>query len=509
MAFLFFLYYTFAQIVVNMPPAERAIYLEMEAYLKSLDMNAKGAMKSKKKSRGDRELRMADLLESAKSGEEALLKRCAHFDLSSDSSETVTALETCNRIADLRKRELDDTLKHLKESMVSGLRQRILIEELCPGWKGTKQSEKGEVEDRLEVYVVDIEKNRSVSGGADADVHNLISSVLREAQAEVSTNPKIEEVDPIFEDANRPYYVDDKTGKKKGNKDVDQLVFDMKYALREHVHTLRALGKELSGRKRSGRYFGWVRDFQRGKAVVCQAKSAKCSCCKEDGTVKQQDSGVLSSCGHVGCLNCLSYHAARDECVDPTCTAPTKITNIVSAKDLGIVDQGAGVSHGSSYGAKLTKIVTKVKSIVKNDDRCIVFVQFQDLKDKIGEALENNGVKSLQVKGTVNQQIKALDVMQKEVPGKDDPRVLLLTMDDESSAGVNLTTCNHAIFVHPLLAETDQQYKAYETQAIGRVRRYGQTKTVYITRYFARDTIDGEIFKERTGVDVNTMMSAD
>ena len=37
-------------------------------------------------------------------------------------------------------------------------------------------------------------------------------------------------------------------------------------------------------------------------------------------------------------------------------------------------------------------------------------------------------------------------------------------MDDESSSGVNLTTANHAIFVHPLLAVGQQQYDAYETQ---------------------------------------------
>ena len=43
-------------------------------------------------------------------------------------------------------------------------------------------------------------------------------------------------------------------------------------------------------------------------------------------------------------------------------------------------------------------------------------------------------------------------------------QVLLLTMDDESSSGVNLTTANHAIFVHPLLAVAQQQYDAYETQ---------------------------------------------
>lgn len=161
---------------------------------------------------------------------------------------------------------------------------------------------------------------------------------------------------------------------------------------------------------------------------------------------------------------------------------------MISARDLGTDQSGGGDGNskgeGSVYGAKLTAIVKNVKSIVKDGDRVILFVQFQDLKDIVAEALESNGVKTLQVKGTVNQQIKALSILQKEIPDKKDPRVLLLTMDDESSAGVNLTTCNHAIFVHPLLADTQQQYEAYETQAIGRIRRYGQTKTVHIWRYF-------------------------
>jgi len=99
-------------------------------------------------------------------------------------------------------------------------------------------------------------------------------------------------------------------------------------------------------------------------------------------------------------------------------------------------------------------------------------------------------------------QVRALDVLQKEVPLPGDPRVLILTMDDESSAGVNLTTCNHAIFVHPLLAESKEKYKAYETQAIGRIKRYGQQKVVHIWRYLATDTIDVEVYKDRSGHDV-------
>ena len=44
-------------------------------------------------------------------------------------------------------------------------------------------------------------------------------------------------------------------------------------------------------------------------------------------------------------------------------------------------------------------------------------------------------------------------------------------MDDESSSGVNLTTANHAIFVHPLLAVGQQQYDAYETQVYSSKRK--------------------------------------
>jgi hypothetical protein len=54
--------------------------------------------------------------------------------------------------------------------------------------------------------------------------------------------------------------------------------------------------------------------------------------------------------------------------------------------------------------------------------------------------------------------------------------LLFLDMSDESASGANLTTCNHAIFVHALFSDSLQKYVASETQAIGRIRRYGQNK---------------------------------
>ena len=61
----------------------------------------------------------------------------------------------------------------------------------------------------------------------------------------------------------------------------------------------------------------------------------------------------------------------------------------------------------------------------------------------------------------------------------------------------NLTVANHTIFISPLLARTQHEYNQAETQAIGRIRRYGQTKTANLYRFITCSTIDEEIYKSR------------
>lgn len=78
-----------------------------------------------------------------------------------------------------------------------------------------------------------------------------------------------------------------------------------------------------------------------------------------------------------------------------------------------------------------------------------------------------------------------------------EPRVLLLNLRDESAAGANLTAASHAVFVHPLLVHSQVEYDSCDTQAIGRVRRYGQSRTVQIYRFLVDDSIDTDIFLNR------------
>jgi SNF2 family DNA or RNA helicase len=115
---------------------------------------------------------------------------------------------------------------------------------------------------------------------------------------------------------------------------------------------------------------------------------------------------------------------------------------------------------------------------------------------KVTEAFEYHKIPFLEIRGTANQKSKSLELFQNESK----ERVLLLNVMDESASGANLTGANHAIFLSPLLAPSQEIYTACETQAVGRLVRYGQTKHVYVWRFLTANTIDEEIFNERKRV---------
>lgn len=142
----------------------------------------------------------------------------------------------------------------------------------------------------------------------------------------------------------------------------------------------------------------------------------------------------------------------------------------------------------------LLSVLTVSRKEIPSDERILIFVQFQDLMKKVGAALKAHKINYLEIEGSSASRSKTLQAYQ----DGDDARVLLLNVMDESASGANLTVANHAIFLSPLLASSQEIYDACEIQAIGRLRRYGQTKHVYIWRFLSTNTIDVEIFEQRT-----------
>ena len=75
------------------------------------------------------------------------------------------------------------------------------------------------------------------------------------------------------------------------------------------------------------------------------------------------------------------------------------------------------------------------------------------------------------------------------------------------ASGINLQVARHVVIVHPYCTPharrpaqlSVDEMDAYERQAIGRVRRYPQTRRVVVYRFFAPGTVEEELYSGRFG----------
>lgn len=150
-------------------------------------------------------------------------------------------------------------------------------------------------------------------------------------------------------------------GKPKGKgKDKPQDIADLIWEHREHAHDLRKLTKELVGRVRSLRYFTVVRDLQ--KQEQHKITPVNCPRCNKT-SLPITEIGVLSSCGHMGCLSCVIACAEKEECVynaSGDCMAAARVLNVVKAETLG-VDDAIRDGNGKHFGRKLEQVVELIK----------------------------------------------------------------------------------------------------------------------------------------------------
>ncbi|KAI8996425.1 hypothetical protein BD414DRAFT_477931 [Trametes punicea] len=442
---------------VKLPASERAIYLELEHHLRAIDMTVKRG----KKSESDREKRLAQALGDSSTAEEALLKRCSHFEL--ETADKENAIKACEVIVKERTKQLEDCKKEL-------------LKKLNDAVKMEKKIGKMQEESLFREYVRVIR----TEGVGDKEATEAVQALLDEANIAGPLKPLTNKLSG-------------KSGGRKDDSDIPKAIKDLIWDHREQTHEIRRLTKELVGRVRSLRYFTVVRDLQR---QVDKPPVVHCPSCDREN-VPLEDIAVLSSCGHMGCHACVVACADREECVyaaSGACRAAARALNIVKADTLGVDDE-ARDGRGKHYGLKLEKIMELIKKTIPKEERVLIFVQFPDLTAKVAEALHSYRVPFLEIKGSASQKSKNLEKFQND----SEERVLLLNVMDESASGANLTSANNAIFISPLLAPTQEIYDACETQAIGRLRRYGQLKHVKIWRFLSLDTIDVELYGQRTG----------
>ena len=205
---------------------------------------------------------------------------------------------------------------------------------------------------------------------------------------------------------------------------------------------------------------------------------------------------TLTPCGHLFCNECLHMCLkAKPSC--PMCKADLKGKKLLSVNSKTVKQEDKKKNPLlEKYGSKLGKLISVIRHLTNNDDnRIIVFSQWDNMLNLLSKTLSENGVGNSIVKGNVWTRNSAITKFKNGVNKLgEDNKVIMLSLTNAAS-GTNLTEASHIFFIEPIDASR-KEIRAIEGQAIGRACRLGQKNKVNIVRILARNTIEEEIFNK-------------
>eukprot|EP00929_Paragymnodinium_shiwhaense_P001824 TRINITY_DN102030_c0_g1_i1.p1 TRINITY_DN102030_c0_g1~~TRINITY_DN102030_c0_g1_i1.p1 ORF type:complete len:1008 (+),score=202.88 TRINITY_DN102030_c0_g1_i1:153-3026(+) len=262
---------------------------------------------------------------------------------------------------------------------------------------------------------------------------------------------------------------------------------------------LASLAKELDKACRSLQFFsaqlrGLSKDDSSGVKEDC------CLCLE---SMADPTKLALLPCAHVFHTDCIrAVLEKHSRC--PQCNAPVERRQMSSfvmelraadperSKKESAAKRAAKAQSASlpaavrAHGTKVSAIATRLQQIRAGDStsRVIVFVQWSEIEKKLAKAFQAHTLPFMQMSTR-----RSGDDLKRFQNGSEE-WILILSLE-RAATGSNLTIANHVVFVHPMNASTLSEARAYEQQAIARVRRIGQERSeIHVWRFIARDTVD-------------------
>jgi SNF2 family DNA or RNA helicase len=211
----------------------------------------------------------------------------------------------------------------------------------------------------------------------------------------------------------------------------------------------------------------------------------ECSICLADCSAGEVS---VTRCGHIFCTDCIHgiVKAGGGGADCPTCRQRLASQDIDPILKLLKSQAVASDVDCGKYGSKIARIIDELRRIHNEDRnaRVLVFVQWNALLLKLEAALEHYGVHCVALRGGVADRQRTISAF-----AEGTKRYVLLMAMEHDDSGLNLTCSNHVFFVHPMAAEPEV-IRACERQALGRVRRRGQTREVHLYRFVCSGTVE-------------------
>ena len=272
-----------------------------------------------------------------------------------------------------------------------------------------------------------------------------------------------------------------------------ELIETNESTIKEYTKKLEKVEDNETNKGRITRYrnkiaeASYILTMLRKVTSICEKKEEECIICLDE--LKKP---VLTKCGHIFCNGCLSqFLRIKQSC--PICKAIVQPNETFLIEEQQRPDQ-VEKTHMSvlfeKYGSKLGQLVYTVEEILSkdNDNRVIIFSQWEEMLLMMGETLKQNKIDNVFVRGNVWVRNNSIQKFKKG----HDVKVIMLSLEN-SASGTNLQEASHVVFIEPVNNEREK-LKAIEKQAIGRACRLGQKKEVEVIRILTKDTIEEEIY---------------
>ncbi|KAK7465321.1 DNA helicase rad5 [Stygiomarasmius scandens] len=231
-------------------------------------------------------------------------------------------------------------------------------------------------------------------------------------------------------------------------------------------------------------------------ANIGEDESGECPICLD----VMENPMIVPECLHRCCKDCITTYIATCEMKGEETKCPSCSRGPIRQSDLIEVVRPPPTSqepdpdivlrrNDFTMSTKLTALLQNLRCLREQDPcyRAVVFSQFTSFLDLIETALEREKIDRYRYDGAMDIKKRNTTVTAFKAESKK-PKVLCVSLK-AGGVGLNLTVANYVFMM-------DCWWNvATENQAIDRVHRLGQEKTVYVKHFIVSDTIEGRILK--------------
>lgn len=210
---------------------------------------------------------------------------------------------------------------------------------------------------------------------------------------------------------------------------------------------------------------------------IRRGENTECPICMESA-----DDPVLTPCVHRMCRECLiSCWQTPISGICPICRTSLKANDLIACPTEGKFQ--VDVENDWKESSKVSKLLECLEHIHRSGfgEKSIVFSQWTSFLDLLEIPLKRRGIGFLRFDGKLAQ--KQRERTLKEFNETREKMVLLMSLK-AGGVGLNLTAASNVFLMDPWWNP------AVEEQAIMRIHRIGQKRTVFVRRFIVESTVE-------------------